>query len=83
MQDAVVEVVSRFGNQQMTFPLARPSSAVCELSQHRDSSGSATVLYGVLRARTITFFSGYTHITPAMDPAMLGRVTVTRATSTS
>ena len=82
-QGAAVEVLSSFESQQMTYPVAHPSTAVCELSRHRDRSGAATVVYRVLRARTILFISGYTHITAAMDPAMLGRVTVTRPTRTS
>ncbi len=75
-QGATVEVVSSFEHQQMTFPVAHPSTAVCELSRLRDSSGAATAVYRVVRPTTITFSSTYTHATMAMMPEMLGRLSV-------
>lgn len=77
-QGATVEVISSFERQQMTFPVAHPSTAVCELSRHRGSSGVATVVYRVVRPRTITFSSTYTHATMAMMPEMLGWLSVSR-----
>lgn len=82
-QGVAVEVVSSFAHQQMTFPAAHPSTTVCELSRRRDGSGTATVVYRVVRPSTITFSSTYTHATPLMMPAMLGRLTAVRAGHTT
>jgi hypothetical protein len=75
---ATVEVVSSSHGNEMTFPAAHPSSALCEISQHRTSDGTAMVVYKALRPGAITFSSTYTHATQAMMPAMLGRLVVAR-----
>jgi hypothetical protein len=72
----IVEVVSSFHDNQMTFPTAHPVRAVCEISQHRRHDGTALAVYTPLRKRTITFSSTYVHPTEAMMPAMLGRLVV-------
>jgi hypothetical protein len=72
----VVEVVSSYYDGRMTFPTARPSNAVCEVSRHRSRDGAATVIYKALRETTVRFFSGYTHATDVADPAMMGRLIV-------
>lgn len=73
-----VKVVSSYHGNKMTYPTAHPVSAVCEISQDRDRYGNATVVYKIRRRGKILFASGFTHITPAMDTAMLGRVVVLR-----
>lgn len=71
-----VKVVSSYHDGQMTFPTARPSNAVCEVSRDRSRDGTATVIYKALRKATVRFFSNYTHETDAKDPAMMGRLVV-------
>jgi hypothetical protein len=71
-----VQVLSSYHGNKMTFPTAHPVSAVCEVSQRRDSSGNATVVYELRRPATIRFFSTYTQATNAAMPAMLGKIVV-------
>jgi hypothetical protein len=80
-EGGAVEVVSSDRGNQMTFPTARPSKAVCEISQHRSRDGTATVVYQPLCKATITFSSTYAHATEAMMPAMLGRLVVPDASA--
>lgn len=75
-RDAYAEVLSSYHGNAMTFPAAHPSTAVCEISQHRNHDGTAAVLYKAIRAGTVTFYSTFTHVTMAMMPAMLGRLIV-------
>jgi len=75
-EGAYVEVVSTYHGNEMAFPAAHPSAAVCEISQQRSRDGTATVVYKALRPGTITFSSTYAHVTEAMMPAMLGRLLV-------
>ena len=42
-EGAALEVVSSYHGNQMTFPTAHPSKAVCEISQHRSRDGTAMV----------------------------------------
>ncbi len=72
-----MEVFSRYHGNEMTFPTAHPARVVCELSQHRDRRGDATVVYKVLRPGKARFFSSFTHPTNAADPAMRGQIVVT------
>lgn len=73
-----VQVFSSYHGNKMTFPTAHPASAACEVSQHRDRYGNATVVYKPLRPAAIRFFSTYTQATNAAMPAMLGKVVVSR-----
>ena len=75
-EGAAVKIVSSYHGNQMAFPTAHPSKAVCEISQHRSRDGAATVVYKARRKATITFSSTYAHATEAMMPAMLGRLEV-------
>lgn len=73
-----VEVVSGYHGNQMSLPVAHPAGAVCEVSQGHAAHGDAVVVYKVLRPALIRFVSGLAHPTGAADPAMVGRLVVSR-----
>ncbi|HYB27330.1 MAG TPA: hypothetical protein VEF89_11995 [Solirubrobacteraceae bacterium] len=68
--------MSTYHGNEMAFPAAHPSAAVCEISEQRSRDGTATVVYKARRPGTVTFSSTYARVTEAMMPAMLGRLVV-------
>jgi hypothetical protein len=68
-----VQVVSSYEGEKMLFPLPTPKSGrVCELSQHRNSDGSAYVDYVATHVGSVFFDSSLVKVTAAADPLMHG-----------